>query len=93
MPVEQEDEVRLLVGVALDRPGRIGGRDGERESARSAVDLARPEELAVVQPPQNPFDFSHCRLYSASSRQPLSMVNEWPRLGNSLNSVIAGDLL
>src|SRR5712691_3094004 len=38
-----------------------------------------------------PFAFSQARLYSASSRQPLSMVSECPRPGNSLNSVTAGE--
>src|SRR2546425_10193212 len=41
---------------------------------------------------QRPFALSHDRLYSASSRQPLSMVSECPRPGNSLNSVTAGEL-
>ncbi len=41
---------------------------------------------------QNPFTFNQFKIYSANSCHPLSMVNEWPRLGNSLYSVTAGDL-
>src|SRR5258706_9489831 len=40
---------------------------------------------------QSPLACSQARQYSASSRQPLSMVREWPRPANSLISVTAGE--
>src|SRR5438093_11947527 len=47
---------------------------------------------ALPSPDYNPLACSQARLYSASSRHPLSMVSEWPRPANSLSSVTAGDL-
>ena len=41
---------------------------------------------------QNCLACSQLRQYSATCRHPLSMVSEWPRPANSLNSVTAGDL-
>src|SRR5215216_3042897 len=41
--------------------------------------------------PYRPLACNQPRIYSASSRQPLSMVREWPRFANSLYSVTACD--
>jgi hypothetical protein len=42
-------------------------------------------------PSQIPLAFSHDRTESAISRQPGSMISEWPRSANSVSSVVASE--
>jgi hypothetical protein len=49
MPIEQQDEVGVFVGVASDRPGRVGGGDQQREATEIAPLLSHAEELAMLQ--------------------------------------------
>src|SRR5712691_7636034 len=67
-------------------------RTTHRDGCSRRLEVARRQIDRKIRGDQRPFDLSQPRLYSASSRQPLSMVSECPRPGNSLNSVTAGEL-
>src|SRR5207237_7403083 len=92
-----DEEIRLDAGLQ----DRVEHPDLQRSQARPTREdegnrsrTARPfheDQSSDGRGSHSPFCFSQPRLYSAISRQPLSMVSEWPRPANSFSSVTAGD--